>query len=596
MTVNTSLLLDLISNDKGMSILKTVWQNYADENGIEYADLADLYEKLPAKNIFVSEDIDFLYESVEVVTNWKKPIKNIYRSIVAEEIRSYTRNPLPDGETRDMRSLWYDFKPVLEGLCIKAFKNGVYNRDPETEPEWYEYMPVELSRAIQYFTTNQLNKDTEWIGNMSTVKRGAVCTYSDIGTEDISRNRKSVQRKINFKYVFEFLEKFTDTQDYINKTEEKNNVMITLYEDLDTIREMVKAEIDNEDNKDNLHVVVMVEKDTAYKVVEAFGEYMGVSVFSAHGQNSLNSLEDLMFRDLGIERGSNVIFLSLTDLDPAGLRIARAPAEQQFLKIGLKTVAWIHSEWHKTIDFEIRSKKKFLVKLNKKKGILSPFCENWVNKFGYDNKTDTFGTGGVNGFELNVLSNKQLRTHFKSLCDSIGITAENMLETLKDENREDIDECTREVALKWIDDNTNISTIFSELDSLKDEVTAPIDVVSEKFDDIKEAIIQAIHDELETRANEMTSEDDFDDRDVSIYVSDFVDQLLTGKTYWSNWSASVKSNSSLNKKLTKLLKDEMDELITIEKESFSTEIVDPDDIIDDIRDRIKEHEFTETEI
>lgn len=66
-------------------------------------------------------------------------------------------------------------------------------------------------------------------------------------------------------------------------------------------------------------IILGTEKDTVYSLIEDLARLFGCSCISGHGQNSFSAMEDLL---KGAKPREGVIFLTLTDYDPAGDSIA----------------------------------------------------------------------------------------------------------------------------------------------------------------------------------------------------------------------------------------------------------------------------------
>jgi len=559
-------------------------------NGIEYDTLEELVEKLPDESVFLTYAPEELYELITNNVNFKKATLNLLRSIVGEEIRSHSRNG--EEEQESVRKIWYKHKPWLQGVYTLAYENGLYKFDLDNEPNFYDEFPKKFSESIQYWTCNQVDKDTDWLGSKSKVVRVAVCDYEDLGLKDISRKRSHQERQIRLERMLEFFELFEDMKDYKDKMEASHNVMVNTYTDLSTIKSIIEEEIErNADyDNDNLFIIAMVEKDAEFHVVQPMGEFIGVSVISGKGQNSLASLESLKI-SLDMKKGAKIIFLSITDDDPKGLQIARSPAEQQFEKLGLDTIIWIHSMWHEKLDHSQRSMQSYLPKLSKRKdGTYPEFSQNWIDFVGYDKKNDVFG-GGTFGFELECMSKDQMKHSFGELCFATGLTVENMLNSFKDKNPVDVDDSVDDFALEYIKSNTEYDEIYRKLDELKDKICEPVDAIMQELDDALYEVKKRIVEETTPIANEIAEKEDFDDRDISKHFDSFKNDFLAGQKYWSNrWSADICTNRTLNKKLKRELEDETETGDFDISEVYDFE-VDEDDLYEKIRDKIEEVEF-----
>jgi hypothetical protein len=580
---NQTLWTEIITNEKECSAIKAAYAKYAEINGISYANVAELVEKLPKENVFMALPADVVYEVVGSVVSWKKATKNVLRSITGEEIRAFSRGG--EESSRNIRKLWYKIKSLLQALYRMAYKNGAYKSDVDNEADFYEEMPKKLSEAIQYWTTEQIEKDTEWVGQISKSVRPAVCSYSDMGIADISRMRAHQKRIMNYQRLLAFFEEFGSSDDFKAITESNFKVMINTYVELQEIVNALKKGI--EENKDTVYFVAMVEKDTEYELLKQMGEFIGISVISGHGQNSVASLEQLK-NDLGMEEGAQVIFLSITDADPTGLKIARAPAEQQFTKMGVKTLAWVHSMWHLKLDKATRQDQCYMPKYAGTKGgadeEMNGFNENWVKNFGYKKDMDSFG-GGKFGFEIEVMNDTQIRECFAELCFAIGFTPENILESYKLENREDADSCA-DTAGDHYANTSEAAKVLRQLESLKNKALKPLDELIYKARSAKDEIADRAEKEYLPLAEEKSEEEDFDDRDVTKYVDSFKRDFLNGRNSWSNrYGSEVTNNRSLTDKLVKYLDDQ-----EIEVDTSDIEIpeVDEEAIIKSIQEQFED--------
>jgi hypothetical protein len=580
---NQTLWTEIITNEKECSAIKAAYAKYAEINGISYANVAELVEKLPKENVFMALPADVVYEVVGSVVSWKKATKNVLRSITGEEIRAFSRGG--EESSRNIRKLWYKIKSLLQTLYRRAFTEGNYKSNLDTEADFYEEMPKKLSEAIQYWTTEQIEKETDWVGQMSTSVRAAVCSYSDMGIADISRMRAHQKRVMNYERLLGFFQQFKTSEDFKGYSESKYKVMVNSYVETDEIVRAIQTGID--EDRDTVYFVAMVEKDTEFELLKAMGEYIGISVISGHGQNSVASLEQLK-GDLGMEEGAQVIFLSITDTDPSGLKIARAPAEQQFTKMGVKTLAWVHSLWHLKLDKATRQAQcyipKFAGTVNGSDEELKGFNENWVKTFGYKKDTDVFG-GGKFGFEIEVMNDTQIRECFAELCFAIGFTPENILESYKIENREDADSCA-DTAGDHYANTSEAAKVLRQLESLKNKALKPLDDLIYKARNAKSEIADRAEKEYLPLAEEKSEESNFDDRDVTKYVDSFKRDFLNGRNSWSNrYGSEVTNNRSLTDKLVKYLDDQ-----EIEVDTSDIEIpeVDEEAIIKSIQEQFED--------
>jgi len=582
--------LELITTDSGISLLKIVWEKYAEMNGIDYDTLEDLVEKLPSDNIFSLFDAEELYTLIKTSVNFKKSTLNLLRSVVGDEIRSHGAKG--NGNSRSIRKIWYNHKAWLQTVYSLAYKDGLYKFDLDNDPNFYDEFPKKFSEAIQYWTCNQIDKNTEWLGSKSNVIRAAVCDYEDIGLKDISRKRSHQERQIRLERMLEFFELFEDMKDYKDRMEASHNVMVNTYTDLSTIKSIIEEEIERNANydNDNLFIIAMVEKDAEFHIVQPMGEFIGVSVISGKGQNSLASLESLKI-SLNMNEGAKIIFLSITDDDPKGLQIARSPAEQQFEKLGLDTIIWIHSMWQEKLDHSQRTMQAYLPKLSKRKnGEYPEFSQNWIDFVGYNKDTDVFG-GGTFGFELECMSDEQMKESFAELCFATGLTVENMLNSFKDNYPVDVDDSVEDFALEYIKSNTEYDEIIRKLDELKDKICEPVDDIINELDNALYEVKNRIIEETTPTATEIAEKEDFDDRDISKHVDSFKNDFLAGQKYWSDkWSADICTSRTLNKKLKRELENETETGDFDISEVYDFE-VDEDDLYEKIRDKIEEVEF-----
>lgn len=593
MVWNQDLWKKLIDNDRSVSILRAAYEKWAVNSGIPYDDLVKYGGNLPQKNIFLEMGADEVYELIEKATNWKKSIMNLVQSILGDEIRVIHNNG--NGSSRSIRKLWYKFKALLQDIFQQAYAAGNYKFDLDKDPQFYEDFPKKISIAAQYWTTNQIDKDTEWVGEMATTKRDAVCTYADLGVVDISRKRSQQKKIIRMLQMNKFYEEYEDLTEFKEDVENKYDLMANSYVDHEELLEIIQAEITREDdyNSPQLHIIAMVEKDTEFDLLDKMGEYIGVSVISGHGQNSLASIEKLI-NDKNIKRGSKIIFLSICDDDPKGFQIGRSPAEQQFIKMGMDVILWVHSMWHQKLTPNQRATQAYLPKLGKKtKGTYTPFIEKWVQKVGYDKKADVFG-GGEFGFELDCLEDSQIRESFAELCWAIGLTAENILESYKMDNREDREDCVSTSASTYVDDNTNYGSFRSALNTLKNAITAPIDDILSEISDVRDNMVEDVEKKLDPISVEIIDEEDFDDRDVTQYVDSYNKDFLSGSRSWGKkWGADVCKSSVLDDKLTEALDNKHDDL-SIKASDYDTVEIDKDEILEKIQEIIEDHDLNVT--
>jgi hypothetical protein len=598
MTIDKDMLFSLIDKDKSMSIMKKVYGNYAAANGLEYTNTAEFVEKLPEDNLFILLSTKEIYDAISQTTAWKRPVMNLLRSIIAEEIRVHITNTNA-GTDRSIRKLWYrKFKPRLQDLFIRAYKNGNYSRDLNDDAEWYKMMPRKLSEAFQYFCTNQLSKETGWYGNKATVTRRRVCTYLDIGIKDISRKKVNKKRKIGLEHLIKHFKLFKDGAQFKSATESNHDVMVNSYAPYEEIVEAIEHDIEHADDwpvSQKLHVVALVEKDAEFEICEKIAEYLGISLISGHGQNSISALERLAKEDMKIPSDAKIIFVSMTDHDPAGLRIARAPTEHQFVKTDLNVVLWIHSRWERTLTSHFRTTQSYIPNFMKSKKGHTEFEQNWIDKMGYDRSIDAFG-GGKFGFELESMDDSQIREAFWELCQSVGWTAENMLETFKDNNREDVDYCVERVAEDEVKANTEIDKNIAALRDLRETITDPIDRLIEKLQDIKEEMISDIKDAITPEAEDVVGEKDFDDRDIIHHVKSYVSDLLKGYSSWSKYYyADICKSSVLNVKLKGILEDKLSDLFTLNADNYDDYSIDKEQLIAEISSITNGYEFASEE-
>lgn len=73
------------------------------------------------------------------------------------------------------------------------------------------------------------------------------------------------------------------------------------------------------------NIILATEKDTVYSLIKDLAQLYGCSCISGHGQNAFSAMEDLL-RGAGEE--GPIIFLTLTDYDPAGYSIAETFYDQ----------------------------------------------------------------------------------------------------------------------------------------------------------------------------------------------------------------------------------------------------------------------------
>jgi hypothetical protein len=67
------------------------------------------------------------------------------------------------------------------------------------------------------------------------------------------------------------------------------------------------------------NIILAVEKDTVYRIVEQLASLFGCSCISGSGQGSFSAMEDLL---RGIGGDADIVVLTLTDFDPAGYMIS----------------------------------------------------------------------------------------------------------------------------------------------------------------------------------------------------------------------------------------------------------------------------------
>lgn len=573
---NEKLWLDLIRNDSFVKQIKAAWEKYAEINFIDYETMEDLIPQLPAKNIFLELSPEEIYEVVKSCGSWKKATKSFLASILGDEIRAFQR--AHSGSSRSMRKIWYKFKPMLQSVYKIVFNNGEYKKDPDTDVDFYDVMPRNISVAAQYWCTAQISKETEWLGVAAVPVRDAVCKYEDLGIQDISRMRFNVRRKILFKHFLNYLKEFENGQAMKEQIEENNAVLINLYKPLkDIITDVEKILEDDFNSQDEIHFVLMVEKDAEFDLLRPMGEYIGINVISGHGQNSISSLEKLI-NNLDSNGKTKIIFMSITDHDPAGLKIARAPAEQQFEKCGVEVLFWSHSMWQLNIPTDQRQQQCYIPKMQKKSGKYGVFDQNWIDSMGYDKDKDVFG-GGLMGFELEALEDDQLKNAFAEVVSSIGFTAENMLESCKDRNREDPEDCAEDSATEYVD-NTQIAKDIDLLREYRNRMTDPIDELIDEYNNVRSDMIEAVKEELVDSAKEYSEDPDFDDRDVSRYVNSYWRDFKAGKETWSQrWGAEVCNSRVLSAKLVEMLNKLHDE-ISVCPEDFDLTEIDVDDLLE----------------
>jgi len=94
---------------------------------------------------------------------------------------------------------------------------------------------------------------------------------------------------------------------------------------------------------ENPNVILCTEKDTAVGILRAVASITGCSWMSGGGQNALSAMEPLL-RELPDDKRKHLLFLSITDHDPAGWNIAETFADQAHDYRDVLDIRTVHSD------------------------------------------------------------------------------------------------------------------------------------------------------------------------------------------------------------------------------------------------------------